>query len=182
MRGARAGELGQTQFMPSSWMKYAVDFDGNGRRDLLHSAPDVLALDRELSRRLRLATRQGLSAGRAQFRGAAAVEQERGLRQDDRLFREPARQGAIAKPAAKMQGADRLATAAPGYRDDVSDSSNELIQYSCLLLDRMRITHENSRLNRPSGGLVELSQALDSRSLVLPFRGPVAIGNNATIP
>jgi len=43
MRGAWAGELGQTQFMPSSWMKYAVDFDGNGRRDLLHSAPDVLA-------------------------------------------------------------------------------------------------------------------------------------------
>jgi lytic murein transglycosylase len=43
MRGAWAGELGQTQFMPSSWMKYGVDFDGNGRRDLLHSVPDVLA-------------------------------------------------------------------------------------------------------------------------------------------
>jgi len=43
MRGAWAGELGQTQFMPSSWIKYAVDFDGNGRRDLLHSTPDVLA-------------------------------------------------------------------------------------------------------------------------------------------
>jgi membrane-bound lytic murein transglycosylase B len=43
MRGAWAGEIGQTQFMPSSYLKYAVDFDGNGRRDLLHSAPDVLA-------------------------------------------------------------------------------------------------------------------------------------------
>ena len=43
MRGAWAGELGQTQFMPSSWLKYAVDFDGNGKRDLLHNAPDVLA-------------------------------------------------------------------------------------------------------------------------------------------
>lgn len=43
MRGAWAGELGQTQFMPSSWMKYAVDFDGNGKRDLLHNVPDVLA-------------------------------------------------------------------------------------------------------------------------------------------
>jgi lytic murein transglycosylase len=43
MRGAWAGEIGQTQFMPSSWIKYAVDFDSNGRRDLLHSAPDVLA-------------------------------------------------------------------------------------------------------------------------------------------
>src|SRR6266516_8019749 len=43
MRGAWAGELGQTQFMPSSYIKFAVDFDNNGRRDLLHSAPDVLA-------------------------------------------------------------------------------------------------------------------------------------------
>ncbi|UTD29036.1 lytic transglycosylase domain-containing protein [Bradyrhizobium sp. WD16] len=43
MRGAWAGEIGQTQFMPSSYVKYAVDFDGNGRRDLLRSAPDVLA-------------------------------------------------------------------------------------------------------------------------------------------
>jgi lytic murein transglycosylase len=43
MRGAWAGEIGQTQFMPSSYLKYAVDFDGNGRRDLLHSVPDALA-------------------------------------------------------------------------------------------------------------------------------------------
>jgi lytic murein transglycosylase len=43
MHGAWAGEIGQTQFMPSAYLKYAVDFDGNGRRDLLHSAPDVLA-------------------------------------------------------------------------------------------------------------------------------------------
>ena len=43
MRGAWAGEIGQTQFMPSSYIKYAVDFDSNGRRDLLRSAPDVLA-------------------------------------------------------------------------------------------------------------------------------------------
>jgi lytic murein transglycosylase len=43
MRGAWAGEIGQTQFMPSSYIKFAVDFDGNGRRDLLRSAPNVLA-------------------------------------------------------------------------------------------------------------------------------------------
>ena len=43
MRGAWAGEIGQTQFMPSSYVKYAVDFDGDGRKDLLHSVPDVLA-------------------------------------------------------------------------------------------------------------------------------------------
>lgn len=43
MRGAWAGEIGQTQFMPSSYVKFAVDFDGDGRRDLLHSTADVLA-------------------------------------------------------------------------------------------------------------------------------------------
>jgi lytic murein transglycosylase len=42
MRGAWAGEIGQTQFMPSSYLKFAVDFDGNGRRDLIRSVPDVL--------------------------------------------------------------------------------------------------------------------------------------------
>lgn len=43
MRGAWAGELGQTQFMPSSYVRFAVDFDGNGRRDLVRSVPDALA-------------------------------------------------------------------------------------------------------------------------------------------
>jgi lytic murein transglycosylase len=43
MRGAWAGEIGQTQFLPSSYLKFAVDYTGNGRRDLIHSVPDVLA-------------------------------------------------------------------------------------------------------------------------------------------
>jgi membrane-bound lytic murein transglycosylase B len=43
MKGAYAGELGQTQFLPSSYIKYGVDFDGNGHVDLRHSVPDVLA-------------------------------------------------------------------------------------------------------------------------------------------
>jgi lytic murein transglycosylase len=43
MVGEWAGEIGQTQFLPTSYDKYAVDFDGNGRRDLVGSVPDVLA-------------------------------------------------------------------------------------------------------------------------------------------
>ncbi len=43
MHGAWAGEIGQTQFLPSSYLKYAVDYDGNGHRDLIRSVPDVLA-------------------------------------------------------------------------------------------------------------------------------------------
>jgi lytic murein transglycosylase len=41
--GAYAGEIGQTQFLPSSYVKYGVDYDGNGHVDLRHSVPDVLA-------------------------------------------------------------------------------------------------------------------------------------------
>jgi lytic murein transglycosylase len=43
MRGAWAGEIGQTQFLPSSYIKFAVDFEGNGHRDLIRSTPDALA-------------------------------------------------------------------------------------------------------------------------------------------
>jgi lytic murein transglycosylase len=43
MRGPWAGEVGQFQFVPSVYYKYAVDFEGNGKRDLIHSTPDALA-------------------------------------------------------------------------------------------------------------------------------------------
>ena len=43
MRGGWAGEIGHTQFLPSGYYKYAVDFDGDGRRDLERSIPDMLA-------------------------------------------------------------------------------------------------------------------------------------------
>jgi lytic murein transglycosylase len=43
LRGDWAGEIGQTQFLPSSYIKYGVDFDGNGKRDLIHSSADALA-------------------------------------------------------------------------------------------------------------------------------------------
>jgi len=43
MRGGWAGEIGHTQFLPSGYYKYAVDFDGDGRRDLERSVADMLA-------------------------------------------------------------------------------------------------------------------------------------------
>jgi lytic murein transglycosylase len=42
MIGAWAGELGQTQFLATHYFNYAVDYDGDGRRNLLRSAPDVI--------------------------------------------------------------------------------------------------------------------------------------------
>ena len=43
MIGPFAGELGQFQFLPAHYVDHAVDYDGDGRRDLIHSAPDALA-------------------------------------------------------------------------------------------------------------------------------------------
>ena len=43
MRGAWAGEIGQTQFMPSSYLKYAVNENGMGAGDLINSPADALA-------------------------------------------------------------------------------------------------------------------------------------------
>lgn len=43
LKGSWAGALGQPQFMPSSYLRYAQDFDGDGRRDIWSSLPDVFA-------------------------------------------------------------------------------------------------------------------------------------------
>ena len=43
MRGPWAGEVGQFQFVPNVYFQYAVDFDGNGKRDLITNTPDALA-------------------------------------------------------------------------------------------------------------------------------------------
>ena len=43
MVGSWAGAMGHPQFMPSSFMRYAVDFKGDGRRDIWNSVPDALA-------------------------------------------------------------------------------------------------------------------------------------------
>jgi membrane-bound lytic murein transglycosylase B len=41
--GSWAGAMGQPQFLPSSYLRYAIDFDGDGRADIWTSVPDVLA-------------------------------------------------------------------------------------------------------------------------------------------
>jgi lytic murein transglycosylase len=42
MIGSWAGELGQTQFLPGHYLNHAIDYDGDGRRDLIRSIPDIV--------------------------------------------------------------------------------------------------------------------------------------------
>lgn len=68
LRGGWAGEIGQTQFLASSYVTYAVDFDGNGRRDLIRSIPDVLASTANFLARKGWKRGQGWQPGSANFR------------------------------------------------------------------------------------------------------------------
>ena len=43
LKGSWAGAFGATQFMPTAFKRYAVDFDGDGRRDVVASVPDIVA-------------------------------------------------------------------------------------------------------------------------------------------
>ena len=43
LNGSWAGAFGPTQFMPTAFKRYAVDFDGDGRRDVVDSVPDLIA-------------------------------------------------------------------------------------------------------------------------------------------
>ena len=43
MKSSWAGAMGQPQFLPSSYLEYAVDYDGDGRRNIWGSVPDTLA-------------------------------------------------------------------------------------------------------------------------------------------
>lgn len=51
LAGSWAGAFGQTQFMPSTYLRLAVDFDGDGRRDLVDSVPDALGSTANFLRR-----------------------------------------------------------------------------------------------------------------------------------
>jgi lytic murein transglycosylase len=68
--GAYAGEIGQTQFLPSSYIKYGVDYDGNGHVDLRHSVPDVLASTANLLHSNGWKPGAPYGAGSANFEGA----------------------------------------------------------------------------------------------------------------
>ena len=50
--GSWAGAMGHTQFIPTSYLAYAVDADGDGKRDIWHSVPDALATAAQLLKKM----------------------------------------------------------------------------------------------------------------------------------
>ena len=68
MIGAWAGEIGQTQLLPSSYLSFAVDFDGYGRRDLIHSPPNALASTANYLKKYGWTRDQPWTEGSANFR------------------------------------------------------------------------------------------------------------------
>ncbi|MEJ7729296.1 MAG: lytic murein transglycosylase [Polyangiaceae bacterium] len=67
MVGAWAGELGQTQFLPSSYERFAIDFDGDGRVDLIRSSADALASTARYLQSHGWRRDEGYGAGSANF-------------------------------------------------------------------------------------------------------------------
>ena len=67
LNGSWAGAFGQTQFMPSTFLRLAVDFEGDGRRDIVDFGPGRARFDGELFRQIGLAPRRWLG-----LRGQAA--------------------------------------------------------------------------------------------------------------
>ncbi|HEV7368984.1 lytic murein transglycosylase [Arenibaculum sp.] len=96
MRGSWAGAMGQCQFMPSSFLRHAVDYDGDGRRDIWGTLPDVAASAANYlkasgwdgrwtwGREVRLPSGFDVSLARAGA-GAAAAGTERALGEWQRL-------------------------------------------------------------------------------------------------
>lgn len=111
--GSWAGAFGQTQFMPSTYQRLAVDFDGDGRRDLVDSVPDALASTANYLKKAGWQTGQPwghevvfLSKAKAgkfgrKNRRSVAEWQKRGIRFMDTGVRvDPKKKAAIIQPVA----------------------------------------------------------------------------------
>ena len=103
MRGDWAGEIGQTQFMPSSYLKYAVDFEGDGRRDLIHSTADALASTANLLKGSGWRQGAGWKEDEPEFPGPARMEPGAGLREDPCLVCDQAQREAITNRAPRRK-------------------------------------------------------------------------------
>ena len=116
LKGSWAGAMGQPQFMPSSYLEHAVDFDGDGRTDIWTSTPDVFGSMANYLRNAGLVGRPALGARsrvppatlRADRSGGA--DAPRGLPGGARAERTAAAQG-MAALGVTLPGGSRLPSA-----------------------------------------------------------------------
>jgi lytic murein transglycosylase len=108
MKSSWAGAMGLTQFLPSDFYKYAVDFDGDGRRDIWNSVPDALAsaakqlVDKGWQRGLRWAY---------EVRAPANVDCSIGVPENTRSIGEWLRAGFVPAYGRSLSAAERAETA-----------------------------------------------------------------------
>ncbi len=91
MRGAWAGELGQTQFMPSAYLKYGVSSNGGRGGDLIGNSADALASTANFLHSHGWQRGREMGRGPAELRRPARMERLPGLRQDHRGVRRQSR-------------------------------------------------------------------------------------------
>jgi membrane-bound lytic murein transglycosylase B len=108
MTGSYAGAMGQPQFMPTSYLRYAVDFTGTGRRNIWTSVPDVLA---SIANYL---ARNGWQAGESWGMQVSVPPGLRSFGRDDRQsLSEWARQGVRRVDGRALQGSEKAGLIQP---------------------------------------------------------------------
>ena len=160
LKGSWAGALGQPQFMPSSYLRYAQDYDGDGHRDIWNSPPDVFASVAYLPERARLVGAAAPGAARcwcrrrraASVRGAGTRARVPRRTCDERAalpHRVEARRGSARSATGRSRPAPRTASlVSAGTRYFlVYDNYEAILAYNCahtyalsvaLLSDRLK--------------------------------------------
>jgi lytic murein transglycosylase len=108
MRGDWAGEIGQTQFLPSSYVKYAVHFDGRGRPDLIHNVPDVLASTANYFKSHGWQRGQGWDPGEPNFDAIKEWNKADVYARTIALFADKLNAGRTAESAPRIKTAERM--------------------------------------------------------------------------
>ena len=136
MVGSWAGAMGQPQFMPSSYLRYAVDFDGDGRRDIWVSTADTLAsianylhgqgwrADEPWGREVLVPKRMPVSARRAGCRAMREMSRAFAVAEWRRSGLRPVGGGALGGPDASLVRAGKR-------RFLVHANYEALLQYNC---------------------------------------------------
>ena len=160
--GAFAGEIGQTQFLPSSYIKYGVDYDGNGHVDLREQRAGRARLDRQSPQDQRLAGRRAVRRRHAEFRSHARVEPRRwSIARRWSCSPSAWRRGRRAHPSASRSADSEQAWP----REFAARGHN---RYQCLRSAMNRIATEQTmrrraRPRRRSGLITLCSRAISSR-------------------